>query len=62
MLTRPKTRYVSTLCGFFHDVKSGDPIAHSCAKLPKKAVDAERSGDFDRANEVLRSSELQEGA
>lgn len=50
--------YISSLCNFMHDVATGEPVDHHCVKIPLPAIAAERRGDFDRANEILRGRTL----
>ncbi len=45
--------YCTSYCNHGHFVKTGRPVGHECRVIPPKALEAERSGDFELAQELL---------
>ncbi len=50
--------YCSSYCNQGHKLSDGKPINHECYILPVKALEAERAGNIDEANEILRKTLL----
>ncbi len=50
--------YLTSFCNFYHEIETGKPVGHVCYVLPVKALEAERAGDFDKANEILKATLL----
>jgi len=48
--------YVSTYCNFAHRLSDGKPIDHECRIIPPAALRAERDGDVETANWILRNT------
>lgn len=47
--------YVSTYCNKAHNLKTGRPIEHECYVIPPAALQAEREGDYRRAQELMQN-------
>jgi hypothetical protein len=45
--------FCTSFCNKGHRVSDGKPIGHECYILPPEALEAERMGDFEKANKVL---------
>lgn len=50
---------VSTFCNYAHRLDNGAPILHECRKIPPLALQAEKIGDFNRANDILAQDSTQ---
>jgi len=48
--------YVTTFCNRPHRLSDGKPIKHECRVIPPAALEAERSGDTDKAIELMQAS------
>ena len=46
--------YCTTFCNKPHRLEDGKPVEHECFIIPTAALHAEREGDMDRANDILR--------
>jgi hypothetical protein len=45
--------YCTSFCNFGHSLKNGKPIAHECYVLPIAALQAERDGNIELAQQIL---------
>ncbi len=45
--------YCTTFCNKGHRLSDGKPIGHECFIMPTEALHAEKSGDTDKAIQIL---------
>jgi hypothetical protein len=50
--------YVSSYCNQSHRTIDGKPVEHECRIIPPAALRAEAEGDYERANEIMRSRKV----
>ena len=53
MTDTPRDTYCTTYCNYPHYIANGRPYKHECRVIPPAALRAERSGDFDKAMEIM---------
>lgn len=49
--------YCSTYCNQDHRVSDGKPVEHECRIIPPLALKAEMCGDYERAVEILSTTQ-----
>lgn len=48
--------YCTTYCNKSHRLSDGKPVNHECFVLPPAALQAEREGDYGKANALIQAA------